>query len=130
MLKLIFEFIEPRRGRNWFSRRLARWKINNHNKDNSLFEANNEEGEFFNVAGAGKIFIGEGLCYTGGAAGFDIGISWGRYGYTGGVLGLSEAKRLAEYLLNECSEYNKTEDELIEENKIQREEYFKSLEHE
>lgn len=60
--------------------------------------------EKFEVPGAGTILISTGTHYlTGDVAGFDFGVSWGRAGYVGGVIGRLEAIRLAEFILERCA---------------------------
>lgn len=55
--------------------------------------------ENFEVHGAGKIQVSTSAEWqTGGAHGFSIGISWGRYGYAGGVMSRDEALRLANHI--------------------------------
>jgi hypothetical protein len=59
-----------------------------------------ENYEYFDVPGAGKIQIGkEPTCSTGGAKGFTFGVEWGQHGYAGGVLDKKEAVRLARHIL-------------------------------
>ena len=61
---------------------------------------NEENYEYFDVPGAGKIQIGkEPTCSTGGAKGFTFGVEWGQHGYAGGVLDKKEAVRLARHIL-------------------------------
>lgn len=80
---------------------------------------------FFNVAGAGSIYMSDdGWHTTGGEddphVGFSFGVEWGRHGFTGGVLGREEAKKMAEFILDRCSETtNKMkEDWIISHNKM------------
>jgi len=59
-----------------------------------------ENYEYFDVPGAGKIQIGkEPNCSTGGAKGFTFGVEWGQHGYAGGVIDKKEAVRLARHIL-------------------------------
>jgi hypothetical protein len=61
---------------------------------------NEENYEYFEVPGAGKIQIGkEPTCSTGSAGGFTFGVQWGQHGYAGGVLDKKEAVRLARHIL-------------------------------
>jgi hypothetical protein len=61
---------------------------------------NEENYEYFDVPGAGKIQISKDPTWTtGGAKGFGFGVSWGGNGYTGGVLDKKEAVRLARHIL-------------------------------
>lgn len=55
----------------------------------------------FEVIGAGEIRIGadaESIC--GDRAGFTFAVSWGKYGFAGGVLNRDQAKALAEHILS------------------------------
>jgi hypothetical protein len=59
-----------------------------------------ENYEYFDVPGAGKIQIGrEPGATTGGAHGFCFGVEWGQHGYAGGVIDKKEAVRLARHIL-------------------------------
>lgn len=61
---------------------------------------NEENNEYFEVPGAGKIQISkEPTSMTGGAIGFSFGVEWGQYGYSGGVIDKKEAVRLARHIL-------------------------------
>ena len=61
---------------------------------------NEENNEYFEVPGAGKIQISkEPTCMTGGAVGFSFGVEWGGNGYLGGVIDKKEAVRLARHIL-------------------------------
>lgn len=61
---------------------------------------NEENYEYFDVPGAGKIQIGkEPSATTGGAQGFSFGVEWGQHGYAGGVIDKKEAVRLARHIL-------------------------------
>lgn len=78
-----------------------------------------EKCDHFKVESAGEIEIGHGIhSMTGMAVGFHFGVSWGRYGYAGGVLGRSEAKRLAEYILEQLNKETITETEEQEAERI------------
>ncbi len=74
---------------------------------------NTPEGlEPFIVGGAGTLGVGK--CVGGwsaGSYGFSIGVSWGQHGYSGGVLGINEAKRLAEHILEQLKYVEGTEQE-------------------
>lgn len=53
----------------------------------------------FYVAGAGHIIFSLSTnVMTGGATGFSLGVSWGKYGETGGVLDTKEAKLMADFI--------------------------------
>jgi len=62
----------------------------------------------FEVTGAGSIRIEhDAISYSGGAAGLGVGVSWGRYGYIGGVLDAAEVRKLRDALnewLDRCEE--------------------------
>ena len=59
---------------------------------------NEENYEYFDVPGAGKIQIGkEPSATTGGAQGFGFGVEWGQH--AGGVIDKKEAVRLARHIL-------------------------------
>ena len=59
-----------------------------------------ENYEYFDVPGAGKIQIGrEPGATTGGAHGFCFGVEWGQHGYAGGVIDKKEDVRLARHIL-------------------------------
>lgn len=66
----------------------------------------------FDVKGAGRIILGSG-CHSacGRAIGFSFGVSWGRHGVVGGVLGRTEAKKMAEYILGKLKDETMTESE-------------------
>ena len=69
----------------------------------------NDDYMHFDVHGAGTIEISDNChVFCGGVVGFHFGVEWGRHGYAGGVLGRDEAKRMAEYILNKCSEVNES----------------------
>lgn len=54
----------------------------------------------FEILGAGFLEISEDCnVRCGGKKGFNIGVSWGKYGYAGGVLPIEAAKELAELIL-------------------------------
>jgi len=64
-----------------------------------IVEPTGIDSEFFEVQGAGKIQLGKStVCETGTAKGFHIGVEWGAHGYTGGVLDVEEARRLADFI--------------------------------
>lgn len=70
------------------------------------------DGQFFEVEGAGKLWFSpnaHALCAN--AVGFAIGVSWTNHPYIGGVIGRTEAKRLAEFILAKCAECPETEEE-------------------
>ena len=68
----------------------------------------------FNVEGAGFIGIREGAnCVTGEVAGLNFSVSWGKYPYCGGVLGISEARKLAAFLIEQCDKQTKSESDIV-----------------
>lgn len=79
-------------------------------KDN--WKMKNTSGRLYEVAGAGHITITGFPHLCGGRAGFGFGVSWGEYGYIGGVLGMEEARRLANDLLEIINAQTETEEEL------------------
>lgn len=85
-------------------------------EENKVIEAYKQKPEprrFYKVAGAGEISLSEWPSSCGNSAGISIGISWGKYGYAGGVLGYGEAKRMAEFLLEMCAKETRSEEEII-----------------
>ena len=61
---------------------------------------NEENYEYFDVPGAGKIQIAKDPTWTtGGAEGFAFGVEWGKHSYIGGVIDKKEAVRLARHIL-------------------------------
>lgn len=52
----------------------------------------------FNVAGAGTFLLGQWPCLTGGACGLSFDVSWGKYGYSGGVIDRKELTALRDYI--------------------------------
>lgn len=60
------------------------------------------EIEQYKVSGAGEIVISTYPVHmTGGSYGFGFGVSWGEYGAVGGVLGITEARKLANHILTQ-----------------------------
>jgi len=60
---------------------------------------------FVTVNGAGQIQISkDDIWQCGGEKGFDIGVSWGKHGYAGGVIPRSEARNLAEWILKNLTD--------------------------
>ena len=58
----------------------------------------------FEVNGAGQIILGGNantICGT--QAGFHFGVTWGRHGEVGGMISREEAKRMAEFILEELN---------------------------
>lgn len=105
------------------SKLIAKRKSNTTGKRNAPFmetdETASSDDVFFEVSGAGKIAISKGChAHTGRSFGFDFGVSWGQYGYCGGVLDREVAKQLAEFIL---AEYDKITPEI----KMEEQAYLK-----
>ncbi len=117
MMNFLFNLIEPPRANTWLSRRFFYWKQKKHQRLIRAFKMN-FDGRYFDVPGAGLIAISED-CHrtTGKVAGFSFGVEWGVYGFCGGVLGRDEAKKLAEFILEKCSEVSETMEEEVARNK-------------
>lgn len=68
----------------------------------------------FKVAGAGEIEIGEKAgAVTGTVAGFSFSVSWGRHAFVGGVLSRTEAKALAQHIIDTLEECTDTEEAAV-----------------
>lgn len=107
LLHIIFNLINPDHKVTWLSQRYHRWEHARHDKRNREYIKldTNEPSIYFDVPGGGKIRMSEnGHSVCGKAVGFSFGVEWGRYGYCGGVLGRDEAKRMAEFIIQKCSE--------------------------
>lgn len=61
--------------------------------------------EDFTIAGAGKLRLDAKLAKTGSATGLKIGVTWGKYGLTPGVIDFKEAKRLADFLYEQIEKH-------------------------
>lgn len=71
---------------------------------------------YFEVPGAGEISLDKHpISRCGEAVGFSFGVSWGTHGFCGGVIGRSEAKRMASFILDTCEKYDaiETEEQII-----------------
>lgn len=117
LLHWFFNKINPEGAANWLSAKYAWWYYSRKEKYNREFMANPHVPiESFDVAGAGNVCISKDPChFTGSAYGFGFSVSWGSSLYIGGVLGLEEAKRMAEFILEKYNEQTKSEAELIAE---------------
>lgn len=74
-------------------------------KENDIANRPYHGGPVFNVIGAGVIDFGpNAFSRCKGVYGFAFGCSWGRYGYTGGVIGREEALRMANFIIEKCAE--------------------------
>lgn len=121
LTELLFNLINPdttkgTTGVNELSMRYH-WWLSDRKKALNEKAKNNDGGRFlyFDVPGAGEIQIGKD-CHsrTGNVVGFSFAVSWDSGGFLGGVLGRSDAKRLAEYILQKCSEVTETEQEELD----------------
>ena len=103
ILNWFFCKITPVGKNTWLSIRYNRWLHSRLKKSNERYKENpGENVTFFEVHGAGEISISDNPTHsTGGARGFGFSISWaGNCGLScGGVLGIREAKRLANFIL-------------------------------
>jgi len=95
MKNFIFEFID-----SWTS--YNRYKWDRIRKSKELYEKHRIDAKtLFRVDGAGNISISNSPeCRCGGKNGFAFDVSWGQYGYVGGVLSKEEAIKLAEHILS------------------------------
>lgn len=120
LLHLIFNAINPEGKITWLSCSYHRWETLRQRRQNEKFRNNNNVPSlYFEVPGAGDICMSESCHHsTGQVVGFNFGTEWGRYGYCGGVLGREEAKRMAEFILQKCSETTETMQQEIERMKI------------
>lgn len=109
-LDYIFSLLVPKRNLTWLSSSFSRWNTKRLELQNDIMRKNMKDDYlFFEVQGAGDISVYKkygGSCGT--AVGFSIGVEWGRYGFVGGCIDLDEAKRLADFIIEE---YNKLTDE-------------------
>lgn len=107
-----------------------RWEHDRQKKDNNQYRMNaSDEYLFFEVPGAGDICISKNCHHsTGEVVGFGFGVEWGRYGFCGGVLGREEAKRLAEFIITECSTTTETMQEERERRKLERQKWAQEQE--
>lgn len=57
------------------------------------------ERHYFDVSGAGQLQFGVNpKAECGEAVGFTVGVSWGKHGFTGGVIDREDAKALADMI--------------------------------
>ena len=121
LLYSIFNLIKPEEKTTKLSCAYHRFENERIKNDNSNFrERNTPPSVYFEVPGAGDICISESCHHlTGGVIGFSFGVEWGKYGYTGGVLGRDEAKRMAEFILQKCSETTETMQDELERREIE-----------
>lgn len=130
LLHFIFNAINPDRKVTWLSQRYHRWESLRMKRRNDNYRKNNNATSiYFEVHGAGDVYMSKSCHHsTGQVVGFSFGVEWGRYGFCGGVIGRDEAKRMAEFILQKCSETTETMQEEKERLKRERNEYFKALE--
>lgn len=103
--------------------------MNNEEKEMEKYIEVNEDGSFrliseqFEVQGAGEIEISKSpFSKTGTAVGFSFGVSWGRHGFCGGVLGRDEARRLANFILETVNAVPESEQDEMERRKREMQE--------
>lgn len=116
VLNWFFGLISGEMGINWLSIRYSRYKTSLQDERNKDYMSKTDD-LLFECPGAGHLAIShEATHMTGNAHGFGIGVSWGRYGFCGGVIGRSEARRLALHILNECdrADIRGTEQQMID----------------
>lgn len=88
---------------------------------------NETANNYFDVAGAGKIEIGKNCnSNTGKAFGFTFGVSWGRFGYSGGVLDREDAKKMADFIISEYEKVTPEQKQQEQQYLIKRTESLKS----
>ena len=125
LLNYFFTLILAEKGNNWLSVKFHKYQqaktveYNNRWIAESCSKKTIESmgvTHFFEVPGAGHISLSDGChSHTGGVFGFEFGASWGKYGFCGGVIGRSEAKRLAEIILRQIKKCDiSEEEELVE----------------
>ena len=69
-----------------------------------------EDAVLFSVPGAGYVAISQNAHnLTGQTVGFSFEVSWGSHGYVGGVMGRTQAIRMAEFILKTCEGITETE---------------------
>lgn len=113
ILNFIFEQISPDYKVTWLSRQFSRFEKKRRKSKNEIHRRCLEKDSlFFDVKGAGDIAISESCFHCcGGVVGFAFSVEWGQYGFVGGVIGRDEAKRMAEFILQKCSETTETMEE-------------------
>jgi len=110
MLKLIFRLISGYKNPNWFSRKF--WKYYYAERNRREFEfPRQEEFRYYDVTGGGKLALSKSADFLcGDKVGFSIGVSWTMHPYIGGVLSRAQAKKLAEYILEQLSKCTDSEE--------------------
>lgn len=130
LLNWFFCKITPVGKNTWLSVRYNRWRHSRLCRKNESYKRNPcEKVTFFNVPGAGEIAVSDSPTHlTGGAAGFGFSVSWSDGGLgCGGVLGITEAKRLANFILEKVATETRTEEEIQADYKKRNDEYFAML---
>jgi hypothetical protein len=129
ILHFIFNLIEPKRKVTWLSSNFYRWRLYRRKNDAKNYRKyNNIPSKYFDVSGAGDICISESCHHhTGQVVGFSFGVEWSSNPFFGGVLGRDEAVKMAEFILEKCSEVKETMQEEKEMIERERSEYFKAL---
>lgn len=128
LLNWLFNKMYGTKRNTWLSVRFHRWLQARKWARNEAYKSSERNvNYFFEVQGAGEISISEEIFLCGNAAGFSFEVSWASGGFGGGVIGLGEAKRLAEYLLKRCDEEKRTEQEIQDEHDKRMTEYFKNV---
>ena len=130
ILNWFFCKITPVGKNTWLSVKYNQWKHSRLNALNKNFKQYPyEKVTFFDVAGAGEICLSDNPTHlTGSAAGFVFSVSWSDSGLgIGGVLGITEAKRLANFILEKVATETRTEEEIQADWKKRNDEYFAML---
>lgn len=129
ILHFIFNLIEPERKVTWLSSSFHRWRYARRKKDALNYRKYNDvPSKYFDVPGAGDICISENCHHsTGKVVGFSFGVEWTSHPFSSGVLGRDEAVKMAEFILEKCSNVEETMDEERERMKRERSNYFKAL---
>lgn len=78
--------------------------------------------------GAGILRIGTSAhLRCGGRMGFNIGVSWGRHGFTGGILPRREAEKLIKMLYEQLKDITESEEDEYARLEKEMDQYFKRL---
>ncbi len=104
-IKLLIRFIDPYllgKKNNWFSKRYSRIESQLRKERFQTHKRDSENSTYFHVHGAGDIEISNGAYSSCGGAknGYSIGIEWGEYGFSGGVISRADAIKLANHIYN------------------------------
>lgn len=113
ILNLFFDIISGERKINWLSIKFSRYQEKKRAKEATQFiDDNIKDYVFFYVSGAGHLAFSKNshhICEQ--QVGFHFGVSWGNYPFMGGVLGRDEAKKMADFILENISKCDKSESE-------------------